>query len=102
MLVDCPKLKIMKAFTIEDLRVNGAIFYELSYAVTQLEMYSGDTLREVQLESLPENAYHRIFPARFLDILGVFQSLKKLTIALVREENMHFPLFELFHRLPNL
>lgn len=102
-LVDCSKLKGMDAFMIEDLRVNGTLFYELSYAVSHLEMYCGDTLRELWMESTPNDGYlrYREFPARFLDIIGNFQSLKKLHILLQWEE-MAFPLFKLFHRLPNL
>lgn len=103
-LVDCPKLKLMKAFMIKDLRVNGALFYELSYAVTDLEMYCGDTLTELQLVFIDADIKLRYteFAARFLEILGNFQSLKKLNIDLERRENIDFPLFKLFQRLPNL
>ena len=87
---------------IEDLRVNGILFHELSYAAAFLEMYRGDILRELQLEFSPDDGYIREFSTRFLDILGNFQYLRKLKIVLEWEEDMVFPLFKLFHILPDL
>ena len=48
---------------------------------------------ELELESLPDDDYFREFPARFLDVLGNFQSLKQIKIVLEWEEDMDFLLF---------
>ena len=89
----------MKAFVI-DLRVKGTFFYELSYGISHFEMCYRDM--ELELESLSDDGYFREFSARFLDVLGNFQSLKQIKIVLEWEEDMDFLLFEVFHRLKNL
>ncbi|GLJ36508.1 hypothetical protein SUGI_0733420 [Cryptomeria japonica] len=50
LFVNCPKLKILSGYMIEDLSVNGVRFYELSYAIFYLEMHCGGTLRELKMD----------------------------------------------------
>ena len=103
LIVNCPKLRTLKCNNKDYLSVNGVAFDEFLYAVTSLRMHSGGILSKLHFEYYLTD----IIPARrFLDIMGNLQSLKKLVSNLwdpiKREENMESPLWNLFHRLPNL
>jgi hypothetical protein len=41
LIVNCPKLRTLETCMIQDLRVNGVLFQEISYAVQHLTMQRG-------------------------------------------------------------
>ncbi|GLJ07210.1 hypothetical protein SUGI_0061670 [Cryptomeria japonica] len=106
--VNCPKLKILSGYMIENLSVNGVRFYELSFAISNVEMHCGGTLRKLTMCFSQEQRNNPgvISASRFLHIMGNFQSLKTLVILtsnpFEREPDMDVYLFNLLHKLPNL
>ncbi|GLJ07199.1 hypothetical protein SUGI_0061400 [Cryptomeria japonica] len=104
--VNCPKLKILKGYMIEDSSVNGVRFYELSYAVCYLEMHCGGTLRMLNMDFSLGYSPGVVSASRFLHIMGNFRTLKGLAIYLGRPfergAEMDVPLLNLLHMLPNL
>jgi hypothetical protein len=102
--VNCPKLKTLDVYRINDLRVNGVLFHKLSKGVLILEMQEGSTLIGLGLAFMEECNFSA---ERLLQIVGRFKSLKKLAITIVDDlerenEEMVVPLFNLLERLPNL
>ncbi|GLJ07208.1 hypothetical protein SUGI_0061620 [Cryptomeria japonica] len=106
--VNCPKLKILSGYRIENLSVNGVRFYELSFAISNVEMHCGGTLRKLTMcfSQGQRNNPGIISASRFLHIMGNFQSLKTLVIHMSnpfeREPDMDVYVFNLLHKLPNL
>jgi hypothetical protein len=111
LIVNCPKLGTLETCMIRDLRVNGMLFQEISYAVQHLTMQRGRTVTVIRLEwddavySISEERCN--FSAeRFLEIVSTFKALKELSIptwslvATVKEMIALIP--KLLYTLPNL
>eukprot|EP00253_Pinus_taeda_P007803 PITA_07803 len=102
--VNCPKLKTLKTFTVQDLKVSGMGFHQLSPTIESLEMELGNNLTALSLRSTWYP--HTLSAKRFLEIVGTLTSLKAVTIndepdfLLINTDVV--PLFNLLSRLPNL
>jgi len=106
--IDCPEIKTIRLPMIDDLRVNGVLFHELSFAVVELKMHRGKNVIGLELEldsSFGEENYN-FSPQRFLEIVGSFKALKKLEThispLLERGNEMVVPLISLLQRLTHL
>eukprot|EP00253_Pinus_taeda_P022842 PITA_22842 len=106
--VNYPKLITMEAFMIKDLRVNGVLLHEFSYAVSHLKMQQpGTNLIKLSME-LCQTEPNDFSAERFLGIVGSFKTLKELEICiwsslkLERGKEMLVPFYKLLQRLPNL
>jgi hypothetical protein len=104
--VDCPEIKSIRVSKINDLRVNGVLFHELSFAVNKLEMHRGRNVIGLELDSSFGREDYIFSPQRFVEIVGSFKTLKKLKTHisswLERENEMAVPLISLLQRLPHL
>lgn len=117
--ISCPKLRclevlISKDFPMEDLRVNGLLFQELSFAVQRLDMQSGSDMIELSLFSAGGKE-HNLSAERFLEIMGRFKSLKMFSVTWFaspssvarqrqrqRQNLLQNPLLNLLQTLPHL
>ena len=103
--INCPKLEVFSTnySFIKDLRVNGLLFKELSFAVQRLEMQCGSNVIGLSLNSTWKK--HNLSPERFLDIMAAFKLLKKLSVEWVARWSpnlMKIPLLNLLQTLPRL
>eukprot|EP00253_Pinus_taeda_P014059 PITA_14059 len=116
--IRCPKLRclevlISKDFPMKDLRVNGLLFQELSFAVQRLDMQFGSDMVGVSLLSTGGKE-HNLSAERFLEIIGSFKSLKMLSVTwftsrhfvarrtFERQNLLQNPLLNLLQTLPHL
>lgn len=103
--INCPKLEVFSTnySFIKDLRVNGLLFKELSFAVQRLEMQCGSNVIGLSQNSTWKK--HNLSAERFLDIMAAFKLLKKLSVEWVARWSpnlMKIPLLNLLQTLPRL
>ena len=96
--VNCPKIRSIEVCLVEDIRVNGVFFHELSVGIVALEMHC--KINVIGLEMDP--ALCMISAQRFVEIVGSFKALKNLEIHTIWEEEMGVPLISLLQGLPHL
>jgi len=104
--INCPKLESLKIkeICVKDLRVNGMLFEELSYAVWGLELQCQSNEIELWLDSSKEHA-HNFWEERFQEIMGTF-ILKRLSVqnsrSLEVEKEINISIPNLLQTLPHL
>eukprot|EP00253_Pinus_taeda_P021398 PITA_21398 len=105
--VNCPKIRNIEVCVVDDLRVNGVFFHELSVGIVALKMQCEINVIGLEMDPTLCGEADNITAQRFVEIVGSFKALKNLEIHVCHplpemEKEMAFPLISLLQALPHL